>query len=251
MPCILIKDKCNRIERFAAEELAKYLEKVSQDSCSITTCRDIDNTICVGVLPINLDHNTRKLLLYEIENMENDAFFLRSIGNNLIIQGKTPRATLFGVYHYLETLGIRWYFPGKENEYIPRHSEIKTTGYNVNDSPSFSKRGIVIHANNNAFEEWIDFAAKVRLNTISLHSFEGIEELKDFVADRGLDINLEVHLFGKKFCSEKQASAKKEISLVKNLLEKLQEIDDFFFWQKDGKLETCDCKSDKCLSISD
>ncbi|MEM2126220.1 MAG: alpha-glucuronidase family glycosyl hydrolase, partial [Candidatus Methanosuratincola sp.] len=55
-------------------------------------------------------------ILKELGELDNDGFIIRGIGEILLILGKTSRATLFGVYHYLQILGVRWYFPGEENE---------------------------------------------------------------------------------------------------------------------------------------
>lgn len=112
---IIIPKEANSTEKFAAEELAKYLSKmIDKIRINIVTRQ---KAIYVGVLSDDLDSETScSDILKELGELDNDGFIIRGIGEILLIFGKTSRATLFGVYHYLQILGVRWYFPGEENE---------------------------------------------------------------------------------------------------------------------------------------
>ncbi|MEM2058228.1 MAG: alpha-glucuronidase family glycosyl hydrolase [Thermoproteota archaeon] len=112
---IIIPKEANSTEKFAAEELAKYLSKmIDKIRINIVTRQ---KAIYVGVLSDDLDSETScSDILKELGELDNDGFIIRGIGEILLILGKTSRATLFGVYHYLQILGVRWYFPGEENE---------------------------------------------------------------------------------------------------------------------------------------
>ncbi|MEM2049624.1 MAG: alpha-glucuronidase family glycosyl hydrolase [Thermoproteota archaeon] len=115
---IIIPKEANSTEKFAAEELAKYLSKmIDKIRINIVTRQKARKAIYVGVLSDDLDSETsRSDILKELGELDNDGFIIRGIGEILLILGKTSRATLFGVYHYLQILGVRWYFPGEENE---------------------------------------------------------------------------------------------------------------------------------------
>ena len=267
---LAVSEESDQTEKFAAEELAKYLSRmVDNKRIIITTRRETRKAIYVGTLPANLDESLAKSILNELEKLSDDGFIIRGIGEMLLILGKTSRATLFGVYHYLQLLGVRWYFPGEENEYVPKREDIVIEGLDVKESPAFVKRGIVIDFDNTAICDWIDFMAKVKLNTLALHvqdisimptrTVDQIKNRPEFLnqilallAKRGLDFNLETHFFGSKFCSVDQNELEISKKRLKEFLELVpSEINDFFLWPADRPLIHCDCEQDRNLSLSD
>ena len=56
------------------------------------------------------------------------------------IRGNTALAVLYGVYQYLEELGIRFLAPGEIGTNIPRSGQIKVTAQNGKYTPSFEMR---------------------------------------------------------------------------------------------------------------
>ncbi|MEM3388800.1 MAG: DUF4838 domain-containing protein [Thermoproteota archaeon] len=268
---IIMSKEANSTEKFAAEELAKYLSKmVDEIRINIVTRQRARKAIYVGMLPDDLDSETfGGNILKELDELDNDGFIIRGIGEILLILGKTSRATLFGVYHYLQILGVRWYFPGEENEYVPKRREILVKGINIKESPAFSKRGIVIDFDNTALCDWIDFMAKVKLNTLALHiqdispmptkamdwlrnRAKNIKRILRLLEKRGLDFNIEVHFFGSKFCTLDVNELERSKNLLQEFLELIpREITDFFLWPADRPLERCDCLQDHDLSLSD
>jgi len=266
---LVVSEEANRIEKFAAEELAKYLTKMVDKKVAITTQQKAQKAIYVGTLPPDLEKTFGKKISKELEELGDDGFIIRESEDSLLILGKTPRATLFGVYHYLQMLGVRWYFPGEENEYVPKREEIVMKGLNVKESPAFAKRGIVIDFNNTALSDWIDFMAKVKLNTLAFHTQdislvphkamdqirgkpEAVKQTLDLLAKRGLDLDLEIHFFGSKFCSVDQNELERSKKLLREFLERVPpEKNDFFLWPADRTLVHCDCEQDRDLSLSD
>ena len=267
---LAVSEESDQTEKFAAEELAKYLSRmVDNKRIIITTRRETQKAIYVGILPANLDESLAKSISNELERLSDDGFIIRGIGEMLLILGKTSRATLFGVYHYLQLLGVRWYFPGEENEYVPKREDIVIEGLNVKESPAFVKRGIVIDFDNTALYDWIDFMAKVKLNTLALHiqdtgllptravnwiknRHELLNQILALLAKRGLDFNLEIHFFGSKFCTVDQNELEISAKRLKEFLELVpSEINDFFLWPADRALIHCDCEQDHDLSLSD
>lgn len=59
--------------------------------------------------------------------------------------------------------------PGAGNEFVP-HAAAKLQGYDIAQSPSFRKRGIVVFSTTPGFNDLADFAAKMKLSTIGLHA---------------------------------------------------------------------------------
>jgi len=232
----------DRVEKFAASELARYASLITNKEIAVTEDENAtQGSVYVGRLPAN-----------ELKELHDDGFIIRNIGRNLVICGKTPRATLYGVYHYLQMLGVKWYFPGQDYEYVPRREAIELKPVDVKESPDIKKRGVVIHSGNSALADWIDFAPKVKLNTIAIHSHEGVDKVPEMMADRGLTMDLERHFFGAKYGSADPIELEENKRLVKDYVSNLPEsITDFFLWQADGLLEQADYDKKRGYSISD
>lgn len=58
------------------------------------------------------------------------------------ITGNTGVAVLYGVYQYLNGLGVRWLAPGDAGANIPRLADIRVGKGSRKDTPSFTKRGL-------------------------------------------------------------------------------------------------------------
>jgi len=100
----VLSEDANRIEKFAAKELPKYLRRMVDKQFSTTLNRKVKRRIYVGVLPIGLRKNAGKEVSKDPEEMRKDGFIIRTIGGRLLVLGKEPRATLYGVYQYLQIL---------------------------------------------------------------------------------------------------------------------------------------------------
>ena len=144
-------------ERYAAEELQLYLEKMSGAKIPIVT--DTEKPSSREIL---LGDNSRLAKLrakIDFAKLGPDGFVLRTDGNRLIIAGGKPRGTLNGVYTLLEEkLGMRWFTP--ELEKVPRLDRIELPKLNETRVPALENRDVywsepMHHA---------DFAARHRIN---------------------------------------------------------------------------------------
>ena len=52
------------------------------------------------------------------------------------------RGTLYGVYRFLEELGVRWFFPGDKGRVIPRKPDLTVAAFSVDDEPAFVMRKV-------------------------------------------------------------------------------------------------------------
>ncbi len=236
--------------QFAAQELAKYLAAMGNPKPGIVNAPG-KGDIYLGVLPPGFADPLR--------GRDPDSFLLRSSGTSLVIYGNSPRATLYGVYGYLESLGARWYFPGPENEVVPR-ARVRLQGYDSVEVPSFRKRGIVVSANTAGLRDLVDFAAKARLNTVGLHplpsepslSDAGYEATAKAVGPRGLAIEIERHFFGEDFCPDDQAALGREQAKLRQYLATLPgAMNDLFLWAADKYLSPCRSPKYRHCSVSD
>ncbi len=139
-------------EQYAAEELQRYLERMSGVKLPIVTDTEpaADREIVVG-------DTARKHL--DVAKLGTDGFSLRTVGEKLYIAGGKPRGTLFGVYGLLEDhLGVRWFTP--DVEFVPHAATVTLPDLQETQVPTFDYRenywGAVIRSP--------DFAARCRLN---------------------------------------------------------------------------------------
>lgn len=144
-------------ERYAAEELQGYLEKISGAKLPIVS--DTEKPTSREILLGDNSHLTTLRSKIDFAKLGPDGFVLRADGNRLIIAGGKPRGTLNGVHTFLEEkLGVRWFTP--ELETVPRLTRVKLPKLNETKIPALENRDVfwsepMHHA---------DFAARHRVN---------------------------------------------------------------------------------------
>jgi len=144
-------------ERYAAEELQRYLEKMSGAKLPIVT--DAEPIKAREILLGDNAHSRKLKVDRDINRLGAEGFVLRTEGNRLIIRGGKPRGTLYGVYALLEEkFGVRWFTP--ELEVAPRLDRIPLPKLNETKVPALEYREVF-------WTEMLrdaDFAARHRLN---------------------------------------------------------------------------------------
>ena len=134
--------------KFAAQELRKYLSESIGADVPLANAPGKDRvSILVGTGA-------------DVSALPRDGFIIRSEGNRIIIAGRddsryTPgakwapwadyceRATLFGVYDFLERfLGAKFVFPGEGGTVIPKHRTLKVPVMDILDRPDNIVRSI-------------------------------------------------------------------------------------------------------------
>src|SRR5213082_3332948 len=144
-------------ERYAAEELQRYLERMSSARLPIVT--DTEAMESREVLLGDNAHLRKLKLNIDFRRLGTDGFALRTDGKRLIIAGGRPRGTLNGVYALLEEkLGVRWFTP--ELEVVPRLDRLRLAELNERVVPALDNRDVY-------WREMMrnaDFAARHRLN---------------------------------------------------------------------------------------
>jgi len=243
---------------FAAQELVRYISAMGNPKPEVADA-PAEADIYLGVLPDDLPAQAKQDLGDSLRGKDEDSFVIHSFGRRLVIFGNSARANLYGSYHYLETLGVRWYFPGAENECVP-HRAPKFAGYKIVGVPSFHKRGIVIFWSTPGFADLVDFAAKMKLNTIGLHAIPfgpqmddvGLAEASRVTEPRGLTIDIERHFFGENFCPDDAASLERERTRLVSYVAKLPvSMNDFFLWTADKVLSPCSSPGYEDYTVSD
>jgi hypothetical protein len=154
---IVVSNNAIPSERYAAEELQRYLGKITGAKLPIVTdsTRPSSREICLGD-----NGHLRKLgLSPDFDRLGPDGFLIRTHGNQLTIAGGKPRGTLYGVYSLLEKqLGVRWFTP--EVESVLKTNRLVLPPINETQVPALEYREVFwTEMMRNA-----DFAARHRLN---------------------------------------------------------------------------------------
>lgn len=153
---IVTAAKPSAAERYAAEELQRYFEKMTGTKLPIVADdqprKDEEIVLGSATLP------AAAAKPHEIAKPGLDGFTLQTAGQRLVISGSGPRAALYGVYALLEDqLGVRWYTP--DFEHVPNVDHIKLGELNISETPALEYREVYWSEFQNA-----DFAARHRLN---------------------------------------------------------------------------------------
>src|SRR5207247_2341073 len=104
---IVISSNAIPSERYAGEELQRYVEKISGAKLPVVT--DANAASSQEILLGDNSHLRALKNRPDFSKLGTDGFVLRTDGKRLIIAGAKPRGTLYGVYTLLEEkLGVRW-----------------------------------------------------------------------------------------------------------------------------------------------
>jgi len=162
---IVVPQKTSKVAAFAAKELQNYLSKSFGTQVPIVKSPASKKvSIIVG------NSTTARKYGINIATLPRDGFIIKTIGKNIIIVGKDDpkvdpvralknrsmwkhyyeRATLFGVYDFLERfVGVRFYFPGEIGTVIPKHKTLAVPAINITDAPDYVARTYTVN------EQWM------------------------------------------------------------------------------------------------
>jgi hypothetical protein len=133
-PLIVLAPDATASEKFAAQELATYLGKITGQAIKVEEAKSTPATkqplIVLGRHPLNADLQLQKLGVEESVMMV-EPNRVRIVGGRepetKLSDGKIflrDRGTLYGVYNLLDSLGVRWYRPENWGEFVPQMSRI-------------------------------------------------------------------------------------------------------------------------------
>ncbi len=144
-PVIVIGADAGPAERYAARELATYLERITD-----TTIETVDDTaipagtiIAVGRSALTASMATAGLDPEQYIIHVGPKLLAIVGGRRAMRPGRPARdcGTLYGVYEFLESLGVRWYRPEPWGEHVPSMAEIELEmGTRVSPKPSYRLR---------------------------------------------------------------------------------------------------------------
>ena len=143
---IVVPDKTLTTEDFAAKELSKYLEKITNNK--IIILRESSWTGKTKAIFVGATDKRTSLVNTALSPEE---YMIKSTGEGLFLYGDDTKGdplnmdtrvgTLFSVYDYLyRAYGVKWLWPGESGEFLIRNQKLKIDGFNMKESPAFRQR---------------------------------------------------------------------------------------------------------------
>ncbi len=209
LAAILVPTGADRVTRFAAGELARYLRRITGATFRVQEVQPGATlptpALLVGTELGALGGN------YAPESGLPDSFTLTTQGGRLYLWGNRPRAALYAVYALLETLGCRFIEPGIET--VPRVATLQVPALRRRETAGFAVRNVfrtaIEPSPNRPFPfldaelhlPQIDWMAKRRLNHyefyVDYYRYDLWEKHKapvlDALLDRGFDLEVTHH----------------------------------------------------------
>lgn len=145
-------------ERFAASELQKYIYESTNTLVPYFSdkCEKRGKEIIIDVKTRDAKKHCTK---EELECLGEEGFLIKSVGDDILITGNTPKGTLYGVYGFLEKfLGFRAFT--KDVEKINHSQSLEIPEINIFETPDFEYRDAYFRF---AFDG--GFSSKNRLNS--------------------------------------------------------------------------------------
>lgn len=128
------------IIQFGADELRKYLNKISSIELTITKLPVLESKNALIIAPEYGEPRALPSAVEDAEKLPADGFIIRSDDKLLVLSGSNPRGVIYAVYAFLEELGCRFYAPGDEGEIIPIMNSIPVPKIYKKEKPSFRWR---------------------------------------------------------------------------------------------------------------
>lgn len=169
---IVTEPSPSTIDQFAASELARYLNKITGANFSVaTTARVPAEALVVGRADVSaVDPAFAQMQLGD------DGYIIRREGRRVLIAGGSDRATLYGVYAFLEMLGCRWFAPNFDfygvagGEVVPHVADPTVDDLNIVERPAFKWRKLYIEEgwshNAENLKQMVDWMVKARMNVL-------------------------------------------------------------------------------------
>lgn len=135
---IVLPDEPLPVETTAANELKKYLDKVTNSKFSIIHESDADTSQPLLVVG---NSSLAKTLLPKVDatQLPYDGIVVETIGKDIIMLGHPVRGTLYAVNTFLEeAVGVRWWT--STDSYIPKAKRLKVPMLHIRYAPDLTYR---------------------------------------------------------------------------------------------------------------
>lgn len=133
---VVISDTASVAERRAAEEVARYLTRMTDSSVSVVA--ESSTTAPVAVFVGRTQHASTVLPKDLHETPER--VIIKSVPDGVIVCGGGDRGTLYAAYRFLEQLGCRWLTHDPADDIVPKLKSMQFPMLDVDSTPAFDWR---------------------------------------------------------------------------------------------------------------
>ncbi len=138
---VVVSKQASERTRKAAEDLARYLTKISEAPFTVETGTGVRG-ITVGLVSDFPEQNAVNKKEWSNPGFEErEKYLIRSHADGVYLLGMTELAVEHAVWDFLYRLGYRQYFPGPTWEVIPQQKDLQVN-VNVTESPAYQNRRI-------------------------------------------------------------------------------------------------------------
>jgi len=145
---IVTTNPTDPIQQKAAAELQKYLYQISGKTLPISSPK-ANHNIFIG----KPEQAVKEIELFEVSNLEEDGFYLRTVKDDLYLIGGSEKGVLYAVYELLEKLGCRQFTATEQ--FIPTIPDLKFPILDEIQIPKIKYRDLLYHnAKYNNYSDW-------------------------------------------------------------------------------------------------
>ena len=131
---IVIAENAHPAVRYAAEELQRYIERMTSEGVLPPVRTDDAQPGARQEILVGNSRRSEKVFPEVIpDGLPREGYVLKTRGKHLLVSGGSPRGTLYGVYDLLERLGVRWWTPWDED--VPRRRVLEVGPLKVTVRP--------------------------------------------------------------------------------------------------------------------
>ena len=134
---IVVAEDASPSTRHGAEELQTFLEQMTGAKLPVVTDAEpaTEREIILG----DSKHLRFMSIRFDFDELGDEGYVIRTVGNHLVIAGGARRGNMYGVYGLLEDhLGCRWFAPGVSR--IPKHKRLAIGPINDKQIPVLEYR---------------------------------------------------------------------------------------------------------------
>ena len=133
---IMIPNDSDEAIEFAATEMSSFINKITDVRIEIIEEREYNGSekvVSIGETKLSAD------IVADGKKLNKDGFIIKTVGDNIFIKGAYPRATIYGVYDFIEKMmGVK--FIAADYTYIPRAQEVFSYSLDIVEVPAFATR---------------------------------------------------------------------------------------------------------------
>ena len=130
---IVIPGNADGVVKFAAAELQGYLKKITGNELTIKASDERDNDKVI------------RFIIEDNKAIKWDGYSIEVAKTGIILSARESRALLYAAYSLLERAGCSFFYPGENEEIVPKQPTIEITPYKHIYNPVLEHRGLALY----------------------------------------------------------------------------------------------------------